>query len=447
MRGIRNSAALILVLGLNVAPGRASSDSAGAGTDTLTIEACVAQARRSAPALLAAELDRQAAAGDSVVRSVNRRPDFWIATGALVAPEGFYDPTLTNLGEYELKLGMGWTLADGGHRARERERGGLEAAAARGRLALESRDAGLRAAELSLQLLRLREVELAQEQAIQWLDGLGVLVRAGVASGARSSADSIRVALERDDEETGLEGTRLATRTATLEILALLGRNPDAPLHLQEPPATAEGGPSEADSVRLIAGVERLPEVALARVAEAETRLDLADARQGAAPTVELSLDAGLAGADLTSAVPADLKAANPDASFSDRLRRDLGASAAVRLRWPLRSPTVLPAVRARQATLGAVRVRAGAEAATQRRQALVLLAGWHSFAWRLRAAEITSDRAERNLLKVKSLYAAGATSLLDLLDARRVFADARVRLAGAREDVRSARFLVEDRR
>ena len=125
MRGIRNSAALILVLGLNAAPGRASSDSAGAVTDTLTIEACVAQARRSAPALLAAELDRQAAAGDSVVRSVNRRPDFWIATGALVAPEGFYDPTLTNLGEYELKLGMGWTLADGGHRARERERGGL----------------------------------------------------------------------------------------------------------------------------------------------------------------------------------------------------------------------------------------------------------------------------------------------------------------------------------
>ena len=245
---------------------------------------------------------------------------------------------------------MGWTLADGGHRARERERGGLEAAAARGRLALESREAGLRAAELSLQLLRLREVELAQEQATKWLDGLGVLVRAGVASGARSSADSIRVALERDDEETGLEGTRLATRTATLEILALLGRNPDAPLHLREPPATAEDGPSEADSVRLIAGVERLPEIALARVAEAETRLDLADARQGAAPTVELSLDAGLAGADLTSAVPADLKAANPDASFSDRLRRDLGASAAVRLRWPLRSPTVLPAVRARQA-------------------------------------------------------------------------------------------------
>src|SRR5438034_10838537 len=97
MRGIRNSAALILVLGLNVAPGRASSDSAGAVTDTLTVEACVAQARRSAPALLAAELDRQAAAGDSAVRSANRRPDCWIATGALLSAEGLSYPRLTNL--------------------------------------------------------------------------------------------------------------------------------------------------------------------------------------------------------------------------------------------------------------------------------------------------------------------------------------------------------------
>jgi outer membrane protein TolC len=447
MRETRETALLVLVLGLGAAAAAASSASAAAGTDTLTVEECVAEARRSAPALLAADLDRQAAAGDSAVRSVNRRPDFWIATGALVAPEGFYDPVLTNLGDYELKLGMGWTLADGGRRARERERGGLDVAAARGRLALESRDAGLRAAELSFELLRLREVERAQRQAIEWLEGLGVLVRAGVASGARSSADSIRVALERDDAEAGLEGTRLGMQTAGLEILALLGRGAAAPLNLREPHATAEEGPSEADSARLVAGVERLPEVALARVAEAETRLDLADARQSAAPSVELSLDAGLAGADLTSAVPPDLKTTNPDATFADRLRRDLGASAAVRLRWPLRSPTVLPAVRARQATLGAVRVRAGAEAASQQRQALVLLAVWRSAAWRLRAAEITSDRAERNLLKVKSLYAAGAMPLLDLLDARRVYADARVRLAGARADTRSARFRVEDRR
>src|SRR5690349_24629902 len=113
MRETRETALLVLVLGLGAAVAAASSASAAAGSDTLTVEECVAEARRSAPALIAAELDRQAAAGDSAVRSVNRRPDLWLATGALVAPEGFYDPVLTNLGDYELKLGVDWTIADG----------------------------------------------------------------------------------------------------------------------------------------------------------------------------------------------------------------------------------------------------------------------------------------------------------------------------------------------
>jgi outer membrane protein TolC len=75
------------------------------------------------------------------------------------------------------------------------------------------------------------------------------------------------------------------------------------------------------------------------------------------------------------------------------------------------------------------------------------LLAEWRTAARQLDATRQTSERAERNLLKVKSLYSAGATTLLDLLDARRVYDDARERLAAAQEANRAVQFQVEDRK
>ena len=53
-------------------------------------------------------------------------------------------------------------------------------------------------------------------------------------------------------------------------------------------------------------------------------------------------------------------------------------------------------------------------------------------------------ERAETNLLRVKSLYVAGATGLLDLLDARRLLDDARERLADARSENRAAQHEAE---
>jgi outer membrane protein TolC len=47
----------------------------------------------------------------------------------------------------------------------------------------------------------------------------------------------------------------------------------------------------------------------------------------------------------------------------------------------------------------------------------------------------------------VKTLYSAGATPLFDLLDARRVYEDARARFADARADSRALQFEVEDYR
>lgn len=414
--------------------------------DSLTVEQCVAMARRQAPAVVAAGFDQDAAAYDSAATAVNRRPGFSLSSGATVAPKGFYDPTITNLGEYQLKLGMSLTIADGGLRARARERGGVDLSAARSRSALEVREAGLRAAGLAFGLLQLAETESYQSQALEWLSRLGALVRAGVASGVRSSGDSIRVALERDAVAASLESTRLTGRTAALELLTLLSRAADSALAILDSEGTRERTPTDPDSIRLMASVDRQPEVTLARAADAAARLELLDARHRTSAQMDLALDAGLAGADLTEAVPKDLRA-DPGATFTDRVRRDLGASAAIHVRLPILDGAAVPASRAREAALSASETRSKAATMNLRRQALALLAQWRSASRRTQAARQTSDRAETNLLKIKSLYSVGAATLLDLLDARRVHDEARQRLADARWEQRMAQFQVEDRR
>jgi hypothetical protein len=98
---------------------------AAAAVDSLTIAECVSRARAQAPELLASRLEQSAAVFDSLAVARNGRPAWAIDAGATVAPRGFYDPTVTDLGGYQAKLGVAWTSHDGGRRARERERGRL----------------------------------------------------------------------------------------------------------------------------------------------------------------------------------------------------------------------------------------------------------------------------------------------------------------------------------
>jgi outer membrane protein TolC len=76
----------------------------------------------------------------------------------------------------------------------------------------------------------------------------------------------------------------------------------------------------------------------------------------------------------------------------------------------------------------------------------LDLLDRWRSAAHRLRAQQDMVERSETNLLRVKSLYIAGATGLLDLLDARQLLDEARARLADARAENRMAQMEAETR-
>jgi len=438
-------AVLSVVVGAAAWPPPGAAAASSVASDTLTVEGCVALARHRAPAIVAADLEGQAAVLESSAVAKNRRPDLAFVGRAFVAPKGFYDPVVTNLGEYEAKLVLDYGLLDGGTRARARARGTLDLAAARLTASREARDVGLEAADLAIDQLRLIEVRGAQQESIDWIDRLASLLRGAVRAGVRSTTDSVRIALERNAAVATLEKTRFDQRTGEIDLLSLLGLEADSTVAVI-PPEFPDRPPTPEDSVRILASVERQPEIGLATIAEERGRLDILEAKRTGAPTVDFSLDAGLWGSDLTRATPEELRAMDPDATFADRLRRDLGASATVNLRAPLRAAGARQTIEARSIALRAASLRSGGERITQRKVALEILARWRSAYRRLEIAREASVGAERNLLRVKSLYSGGAIQLLDLLDARRVYQDARERLAEARQESRSAQFRAEDR-
>jgi outer membrane protein TolC len=319
--------------------------------------------------------------------------------------------------------------------------------AARARSAATARDAGLEAAELATQLLRLQQVTALRTEALDWLDRLANLVRSGVTAGVRSPSDSIRVSLERDAALAALTSAQLEATATSFALLGILGIERDELLAIRAPADESANGPAAADSARVLSTLDRLPELELAGLAEAQSRIDLADAGHQNSAVIDWTLDAGITGADLTHAVPEDLRASDPNSTLSDRLRRDVGGSAAVHFHLPLWDGAQAPTARSRASVLEAARTRRAAELTAQRRRALLQLVEWRTAAQLSAEEEETARRAERSLLKVKSLYGGGATSLLDLLDVWRTYQDARERVVDAQQQRRIARFRVEDRR
>ena len=442
----RRACAVLLATGMGLAI-HAPAIRAAAQPETLTVEQCAERARRQGPSVRAARLDEGAAAADLEVARRNRRPEFGLDAGLWVAPDGSYDPAFTNLGEYHAQLGMGLPLADGGKRARDRERADIAAHGARARREAESRDAGEHAAELALESARLDEVGALLASHESALGDVAVLVRAGVRAGSRSPADSIRLALAEGDLALDRASHDERVRTARLELLESLGMPLDAALVVRPAPDPDTASTGTADSLALAASAARRPELALARAGEAAARLAALDADRANAATIGLTVDAGLAGTDLTRWVPSALLAEKPDATFADRLHRDLGASAAIQFHLPLLDAARRPSVEARVLDLRASEERRRAAEVAGERELRALLERARSSARRVAIAYGVVTRAESHFLRTKSLYAAGATTLFDLLDALELHQAALERRAEIREDDRMIRFTIQDRR
>lgn len=413
--------------------------------DTLTVEQCVKLARERSPEARAAAAEMSAARFDSSAASHQNRPAYSLFGGATIAPRHFYDPAVTNLGDYSAKVGAAWTWFDGGAQDRDADRAALGARRAAMSRVVTERDAALAAGALALTSARLGEAQNSQATAVSWLERLASEMIAGVRGGAYGQSDALRVTLERDAAATALRASQREARDAARELARWIGREPGAAFGVK-PPERPAAAPSDADSLRVVAAFARGGEGALAQLDEAAARIELEGAERKNAWHVDLSADAGLAGTDLTRAVPDDLRAEKANATFADRLHRDLGASASITFVAPLADITQPLSVVARRASLDAARVRREDALAQQQRGADELLIRWRSAALEHEAVSASLHRAEEHLLRLRSLYAAGATTLLELLDARRLYDDARGQEADARYQVLQARLESEVR-
>jgi outer membrane protein TolC len=372
---------------------------------------------------------------------VNGRPTLALDGGALVAPEGFYDPAATNLGEYHAKVVLDWPLKDNGARRRARQTAALTAQGARLDAARAARDAELRAIEVALDLLRTDELRQAQRDAEAWLDDLATLVGAGVRSGRRGRAEGERVAIEHDAAESAELASEGARGAFARELASLIGRPGDDRIAVRAPAGETGPAPAPVDSAALLARQESLPDVRRAITEEALRRVAIEEARRTKALDIGLVADAGLWGTDLTHAVPPDLA---PGSSFADRLRRDLGASVALEFKRPLTDPARGATILARTASLEAARLKRDALIAEHRRTAFDLLERARTAEAQLALARAAVLRASDNVLRVRSLYAGGGGTLLDVLDARRQLDETRARLADARFEALKARYEAE---
>jgi len=415
--------------------------------DSLTVSECITLARQRAPEVQARQSELAGARLDSTIAWKNHRPALDLAGGVLVAPEGFYDPVVTNLGEYSTKIEASYPLADGGERRRQRDQAlaGLLSTTAERQLA--ARDAGFRAATIAVDLLKHQELEATNRETLSWLDRLAQLVESSVKGGARPRSDAVRAQLQRDDLESEVLLSAAERDALARELAQLVGRAPGERVYVLEPEAGLELMPTAADSAALAEALQRAPEVSTASAEVAKSRVALAEARSKNAWHVDLAADAGLWGADLTRWVPDDLKQEDPGATFGDRLQRDLGASISLQFKKPLFDPTPGFAVQAEQARLRAAELRQAAALADRRREMFDLLTRWRTAAQRAALARASLERASDNLIRMRSLYAGGAASLLELLDALQQWDDARDRLADARSDARLAHWEGEIRR
>ena len=413
-----------------------AAPAAARAADSLSVRECMARAREHALQVQAAAEGLHASRQDALAARANAHPELHLHSSAWLVPDGSYDPAATNEGQFDLRLVSSMTLYDGGALGRERARAGAAAHRAETDLAAARREAAGRAAELAVGILQTTAGLRRRVASRNWTEGVVHSIEASARAGTRSPSDVARLRLdlqtlsvEIDDLDAGLErqGRELGAILAPDSI--------DYSFTDVRDSSWAEGPPEPADSAAVLRLFENSSEVTRATTELELARLDLASARGQRASRLGATLDAGLLGTDLTRAVPPDVPPVGA-ATFSDRLKRDLGASVTIDFLLPLLQPGVTATIGARESAVRAAELRANLAMNSSRRAALDLLSRWRSAARRLALQRDAASMAELHALRVQSLYLSGSGSLLDLIDARKILDEDRDQLEAARGEL-----------
>jgi multidrug efflux system outer membrane protein len=370
------------------------------------------------------------------------RADRWLRVAVegdfIYAPPSGYDPVVTNLGEFKLQAVGRQPLYDGGARrgAVTRADAGLDAAL--GRYRMQEKDLILEVISRYAELLAAQEEATARREGIGRLESYRSLLRSRQASGQAVAADRLKTEVRLALEQANVLEAQKRADDARLALNDLMGRDPQRPLAIARlPMADVSASVENADW-------GEVPEVSSARADARVADAALAIARAERRPHLDLSADVGFWGSDTSRLVPLDLKLAHPDATLSDRIRRDAGYSVSLFLTWPIFDFGTIRA-RIAQADLALRQARQKIEVA--RRDARLKWEQARSTVETLqREIDLLSKAAPAAhdaSLEAESRYRGGATTALEVLDAYASAVDALVRLSDATSRYRIARALI----
>ena len=344
-----------------------------------------------------------------------------------VAPPSGYDTALSDGGVERLQLVARQPLIDGGSRlgAVARAEARSRAAAARYRIAEQELDVDVRGQ--FAECLEAQEEIAARREGLDRLRHYSTWLRSRQAAGQGIAADVLRTSVRVASDEAELAEAERRLETARLTLNDLLGRDPASPLDIAAMPAPESLAPAAVTTWQGAADVVEAE--AGTRVAAAELQVAQAERK----PQLTASADFGLWGSGTTQLIPPDLRAADPEAGFTDRLKRDAGYSFSLNFSWPLWDHGAQRARQA-QAALG-LRHAQGEEAVQRRRARLMWQQAQAARASAYRQIELLSraiPEARDSYLEAESRYRGGAATFLDVLEAHAAAVDAAVRLAEA---------------
>ena len=356
----------------------------------------------------------------------------------IYAPPSGYDPVVTNSGEFRLQAIARQHLYDGGARRSAVDRAEAEVAAAGQRYRIEEKDLELEVTSRYNEILAAEQESAARREGIARLESYTTALKSRKASGQPVAPDILKTEVRLASEQASLLEAEKRAVDARLELNDRMGLEPDAALRVAPlPPLDPSRGLGEP------APWEETPDVAAARADAKMAEAAAAIARAERKPHLDLQADVGFWGSDTSRWIPGDLKAADPNATFADRVRRDAGYSASLTLVWPVFD---FGAIKARIAQADLALREATQKVEVARRDARLkwfqAKSAMETLAREVDLLSRSAPAARDALLDAESRYRGGAATSLEVLDAYASAVDAAVRLADATARFRIARAL-----
>lgn len=401
----------------------------------LSLASVVQRARDNAPAVLVAvERARAASAQADVSRagflpsvSVSSSPQFSISNGTQVVGPVTLNNTNITL-QVDATASLRWTLWDFG-----RTSGSVEAAEIGARAATIDLEAARRSA-ISSAVSAFYTVVLDKEGietsrvTVSFRERSLEVARGYTDAGARPPIERTRAEVSLASARLDVANAEVAFRSDLVALAGALGIDALGELDVLVPAPLA---PVEDVSLAAQRAAVDRPEVLASRVRTQQADQQVENARRGLLPTLSASANAGVRFSQ-------NWRYTEP--MWTDTNGPSESVSAGVSLSWAVFDPTVRANIRLAEVNAATARMQEQQSIVSVRTEAVQAVVAARSAQQALEQTEALARGAAANLAQAQGRYEAGASTMIELVDAQVQDAQARASLARARWQVEAAK-------